>query len=65
MSRCPLLVECQTSVSRGESTDKGQRGAVVYRLAEQDPKLLSAVYYNITQGLCVRRADRLQFERIG
>src|SRR5271166_6201214 len=25
VSRCPLLVECQASVSRGESTDKGQR----------------------------------------
>jgi hypothetical protein len=30
VSRCPLLVECQTSVSL-ESTNKGQRGAVVYR----------------------------------
>ena len=25
VSRCPLLVECQASVSRGDSTDKGQR----------------------------------------
>jgi hypothetical protein len=25
LARCPLLVECQASVSRGESTDKGQR----------------------------------------
>ena len=31
MSRCPLLVECQTSVSRGDSTDKGKWGAAVYR----------------------------------
>jgi hypothetical protein len=31
VSRCPLLVECQVSVFRGDSTDKGQRGAVVYR----------------------------------
>ena len=31
LSRCPLLVKWQASVSRGESTDKGQRGAAVYR----------------------------------
>jgi hypothetical protein len=31
LSRCPLLVECQGSVSRGDSTDKGQRGAALYR----------------------------------
>ena len=26
VSRCPLLVECQASLARGDSTDKGQRG---------------------------------------
>jgi hypothetical protein len=26
VSRCPLLVECQASVSRADSTDKGQQG---------------------------------------
>ena len=31
MSRCPLLVECQASVSRGDSNDKANGGAAVYR----------------------------------
>ena len=31
MSRCHLLVECQASVSRGDSNDKANGGAAVYR----------------------------------
>ena len=31
VSRCPLLVECHASASRGDSTDKRQRGVAVYR----------------------------------
>jgi hypothetical protein len=31
LSRCSLLVECRASASRGDSTDKRQRGAAVYR----------------------------------